>query len=183
MNTDTTLPPQLSRLTDLLWTGGALPYREDAAIRIINTWRQVGIGAVVDCRAEWSDDLLLEAVAPDITYINPGVVDGGQRMDDTWFDTITAFANTHIANGTGVLVHCHSGINRGPSGAFAVLLTLGWDPEDAMALIQASRPAARVAYADDALDWWRRRCPAASADQYAKHARLEHWHQHDGKRI
>lgn len=44
----------------------------------------------------------------------------------------------------------------GPSGAFAVLPTLGWDPTEAIQLIHAARTNARIAYADDALDWWHR---------------------------
>ena len=53
-------------------------------------------------------------------------------------------------------MHCHSGINRGPSAAFAVLLSIGWDPVEAIELIRTQHPIATVSYAENALDWWHR---------------------------
>ncbi|CAE7842405.1 unnamed protein product, partial [Symbiodinium sp. KB8] len=145
--------PRLSQLTDLLWTGGALPVRHDAATRVITHWAELGIRAVVDTRAEWTDEDLVAAVVPEIEYLNPGVVDGGQPMPDSWFEAITTFTARHHALRHGVLVHCHSGVNRGPSGAFTVLLTQGWDPVDAIERIRSTYPVANVSYAENAIDW------------------------------
>lgn len=167
--------PRLARLTDVLWTGGALPNREDTAAAVIDAWRGLGIGAVVDCRAEWSDEGLVASIAPEIAYINPGVIDGGQPMKDDWFDTITSFANGYMANGVGVLVHCHSGINRGPSAAFAVLLTLGWDPVEAVELIRSARPAAVVSYAENAIDWWHRVAGLTDGERVTRRQRFDEW--------
>lgn len=175
MTDDLALPPRLARLTDQLWTGGALPARPDAAAKVIDTWRQLGIRAVVDTRAEWSDEELIAQVAPEIAYTNPGVVDGGQRMRDEWFEAITTFAIDHQSTGASVLVHCGSGINRGPSGAFAVLLATGWDPVEAIELIVAARPVARVAYAEDALDWWSRSAKTPQTEWQQKRRRFEEW--------
>ncbi len=55
-----------------------------------------------------------------------------------------------------MLVHCHMGINRGPSMAYACLLVLGWDPIEAMTAIRTARPIAAIGYAEDALDWHHR---------------------------
>jgi dual specificity phosphatase 3 len=107
--------PRVARLTAQLWTGGGLPGRTDAARKVVEVWRNVGIRAVVDTRAEWSDEDVVAEVAPEIVYLDAGVVDGGQAMPDSWFETITAFATRHLATGDGVLVHCHSGLNRGPT--------------------------------------------------------------------
>jgi len=75
----------------------------------------------------------------------------------------------------GVLLHCHMGINRGPSAAYAVLLSLGWDPIAAIAVIRAKRPIAAVGYAEDALDWWHRRTDASPAHRRADVERLARW--------
>ena len=171
--------PRVAQLTDQLWTGGALPSRPDAAARVIEVWRNVGINAVIDTRAEWSDEDLVAAVAPEIAYINPGVVDGGQPMRDSWFETITAFANHHFSRGAGVLVHCHSGVNRGPSAAFAVLLSTGWDPVDAIELIHTQRSIATVSYAENALDWWHRSTGVAAGEYTAVRDRFDRWRHAD----
>ena len=55
-----------------------------------------------------------------------------------------------------VLVHCHMGVNRGPSMAYAILLALGWDAVEALNAISAARPIAGVIYAGNALSWWHR---------------------------
>jgi dual specificity phosphatase 3 len=173
------LIPRGAHLTDRLWTGGALPSRPDAATRVIEIWRSVGIGAVVDTRGEWSDEDRVASVAPEVAYLNPGVVDGGQPMRDSWFETITAFAHQHLCAGAGVLVHCHSGINRGPSAAFAVLLSTGWDPVDAIELIRTQRPIATVAYAENALDWWSRSSRLPDGRHAATRARFDRWRRAD----
>ena len=146
---------------------------------MIGVWRSVGIQAVVDTRAEWSDEDLVATVAPDIAYLNAGVVDGGQPMHDSWFETITAFASRHLSAGAGVLLHCHSGINRGPSAAFAVLLTIGWDPIEAIELIRTQRPIATVSYAENALDWWHRSSGIAPHDHAVIRDRFDQWRQAD----
>ena len=56
-----------------------------------------------------------------------------------------------------VIVHCHMGVNRGPSLAFAAMLALGHEPTEALAAIRAQRPIAAVLYAEDALRWWHAR--------------------------
>ena len=118
-------------------------------------------------------------MAPEIAYINPGVIDGGQPMRDSWFETITAFAKHQLSRGAGVLVHCHSGINRGPSAAFAVLLSTGWDPADAIELIHTQRPIATVSYAENALDWWHRSTGVATDEHTANRDRFDRWRRAD----
>ncbi|MBT6446529.1 MAG: hypothetical protein HOK58_16265, partial [Acidimicrobiaceae bacterium] len=55
---------------------------------MIDLWHTVGIQAVVDTRAECSDEDLVTEVAPNIAYLNAGVIDGGQPMRDSWFEII-----------------------------------------------------------------------------------------------
>ena len=100
-------------------------------------------------------------------------------MRDSWFETITTFAGQHLSAGVGVLLHCHSGINRGPSAAFAVLLSIGWDPVEAIELIRTQRPIATVSYAENALDWWHRSSGIAHDEHVAVRDRFDQWRQAD----
>lgn len=76
--------------------------------------------------------------------------DDGSPRDPRWFEATTAAA----ARSDSVLVHCHMGVARGPSVAFAILLTRGWHEIDALEAVMFGRPIASVAYAADALRWW-----------------------------
>ncbi|MDC3402444.1 hypothetical protein OAX95_00740 [bacterium] len=146
---------------------------------MIEAWRSVGIRAVVDTRAERSDEDLVATVAPEIAYLNAGVVDGGQPMHDSWFETITTFAGQHLSSGAGVLLHCHSGINRGPSAAFAVLVSIGWDPVEAIELIRTQCPIATVSYSENALDWWHRSSGVTPDEHAVVRDRFDKWRQAD----
>jgi hypothetical protein len=186
VNDTPTAPLNLTPLTDLLWTGGDLPDHPEEALQTIRTWQALGIHAVVDNRAEWNDEELVAAVAPEMAYLHAGVDDAGQSMPDWWFDTVTSFATCHINRRLGVLVHCHMGVNRGPSAAFAVLLATGSDPIDAIDLIRISRPIAAIGYAEDALDWWHRRAHLSATERVDQRHRLSEWreaHPHATSRI
>ena len=50
-----------------------------------------------------------------------------------------------------ILVHCHMGVNRGPSMAHRILLEQGWDAVDALAAIREARPIANVEYVTDSV--------------------------------
>jgi hypothetical protein len=51
-----------------------------------------------------------------------------------------------------IMVHCHMGINRGPSAALAILMDQGYPLTEALTAIRQTRPIAAMAYANDA---WR----------------------------
>lgn len=117
----------------------------------------------------------MTAAEPGIGYHWLGVDDAGQRMPDDWFEVGTSIVRDAIESGGTVLTHCHMGINRGPSMGYAAMLTLGWDPIEALDAIRAARPIAHVAYAEDALDWWLRRAGAVEAAKDAARTRLTEW--------
>lgn len=96
-------------------------------------------------------------------------------MPDAWFDTGTALVRDALDAGGTVLTHCHMGINRGPSMGFAAMLTLGWDPVDALDAIRTVRPIAYVAYAEDAVDWWLRQTGANAVRRRSTLAELARW--------
>ncbi len=174
----------ITHLTGGLWTGGDLPADDDAVIDV-HDWLRAGIETVIDCRYEWSDEDFVRAVAPTIRYVHLGIDDAGQRIPNSWFDLILDVAGT-TATGSGVLVHCHMGINRGPSAAFALLLARGHDPVEAIDLIRRKRPIAAVGYAADALRWWHQRSGADTSARRADREALRRWRQdnpHDTVRI
>lgn len=180
------VPVNISQLTERLWTGGDLPEPFEEAVATVEAWRAIGIRQILDNRIEWSDEDLVEAVAPEIRYFHNGVNDAGQRMPDDWFDEVTEVANASLELDGGILIHCHMGINRGPSAAYAVLLTQGWDPVKAIDLIRTARPIAAVGYAEDALNWWHRTNNIDHPQRRAERARLARWranHPHDTIRI
>jgi ferredoxin len=56
-----------------------------------------------------------------------------------------------------VVIHCHMGVNRGPSAAFTALITHGVDPIQALTQIRSARPVAAILYSFDAVQWFARR--------------------------
>jgi hypothetical protein len=67
------------------------------------------------------------------------------------------------------------GINRGPSAAFAILLTQGWTIWDALDLVHEARPFACIAYAEDALRWHHDRAGVPRQLRREDHEALRAW--------
>ena len=178
--------PNIDRLTDTLWTGGDLPHPLDEAVEALVAWDHLGIRHIFDARMEWTDEDFVESLAPHIRYLNFGVDDAGQQMPDWWFDQVVEFVEGATERGGAVLIHCHMGINRGPSAAYAALLASGWDPVDAIDRIRTARPIAAVGYAEDALGWWHRRNDTPPPQRRRERDQLAQWrqeHPHDTIRI
>ncbi len=169
------MKPPITRLTDTLWTGGDLP-GDGTLPHVLNQWRTAGIGVIIDCRAEWSDEDFVAELAPEIRYEHLGIDDVGGHVDPGWFDQLIDAARPRTGDHTaGVLVHCHMGINRGPSGAYALLLETGFDPVEAIELIRTRRPIAGASYAEDALRWWHRRNAIPEPVQREQREALAAW--------
>lgn len=166
----------IDKITQGLWTGGDLP-PDPAELAIdVADWQTAGITHVIDNRLEWSDEAPVADLAPAISYLHNGVDDAGQRMPDEWFDRGVGFALVALADRrAGVLAHCHMGINRGPSMAFAILLGLGWDAVEALDAIRTARPIAGLGYVDDALDWWSRRNGVSETERFRQRRRVAAW--------
>lgn len=165
-----------SQVTARLWVGGDLETRSPTlALVQLNELDDAGITAIVDARLEWNDQEWVAEAKPDIDYLWLGVDDAGQRMPDLWFDTGTERVIAALNRGGTVLVHCHMGINRGPSLGFAAMLALGWDPIEALDRIRQCRPIANVGYAEDALDWWLRKNEATGPERSAERQRIRRW--------
>ena len=163
---------------DRIVVSGNLPADERLVRRSVLDWSDAGITGVVDCRGEWSDERIVARAATGIEYRHVGIDDDGTRRPDRWFDTGTTAALDLLDRTEGrVLVHCHMGVNRGPSMAFAVLLTLGWDHVDALDAIRSARPIAALIYAEDAVAWWARRSNTGPTRAAAMRRDVRRWHR------
>ena len=142
---------RLSPLTDQLIISGDLNEDPTLAKVQLTEWQQAGITHILDTREEWTDEAFVAEHTPDITYGWFGTHDNGTPQPDQWFTDGLAFALEALATPNAVLlVHCHMGINRGPSMAYRILLELGWNPDDAFDAIRAARPIANMRYQKDA---------------------------------
>jgi len=149
----------ISQINDQLWCSAALT--SEADVGQIVTLR---ITAVIDCRLEFDDRSLIRRYdhAPPspvvalkrafgLDYCDDGVADDGRAKPVEWFEKGWDFARPRLESGAVVLTHCSAGVNRGPSLAY-FLLRAYWDmsPSDALDLIIARRPVAKVRYHEDA---------------------------------
>jgi hypothetical protein len=168
----------ISYITDRVWTGGDLPsdLGEEAMLSDLAEIQRAGITAILDTRIEWSDEEFVRTHAPHLGFLSIGADDVGQLMPDDWFDAGVEFALAALKDPDAqVLAHCHMGINRGPSMAFAILLATGMDPICALIAIRRARPIAAIYYADDALDWWHRRAGTPVAVVRLRRAQMAAW--------
>ena len=170
-----------TQLTDHLWIGGELSQTDRGkATRQLSELIAAGVSSIIDCRMEGNDiDWITEANAQ-TDYLSIGVEDGGWVMPDEWFDDGVTYALEQISHGRTVLVHCQAGINRGPSMGFLILIAQGWDAIDALNLISARRPIARIAYAEQAIDWWLEWTGAPEAATIAQIRRIKKWRIENG---
>ncbi|HRV67938.1 MAG TPA: dual specificity protein phosphatase [Marmoricola sp.] len=143
-------------VTDRLLVGGDLAKDRQMAAEQLYELAQVGVTHIFDARIEWSDEGFVRSLAPTITYFHQGMDDVGQRVPFDYFDEAVCFVNEALGSGGMVLAHCHMGINRGPSVAFAALLAQGCDSIFALDEIRRAREIAWIAYAEDALRWHHR---------------------------
>jgi hypothetical protein len=169
----------ISYITGRVWTGGDLPsdLGEEAMLADLSEIRDAGITDILDNRIEWSDEEFIRARAPQMGFLWNGVNDAGQLMPDEWFNDGVGFAMVALKNPDAqVLAHCHMGINRGPSMAFAILLATGMEPVAALTAIRRARPIAAIAYADDALDWWQRMNETPAPVAMRQRREIAGWH-------
>lgn len=140
-------------VTPQLAVSGDLSSRKERALTQLLAWEEAGITDVFDMRGEADDTEFIHSNST-ITSHWFGVDDNGGTRSDTWFEAFTTVVDTILADSTRrILVHCHMGVNRGPSALYAILLHLGWDHVDALRHIRDARPIAGIIYAPDAVSW------------------------------
>jgi predicted protein tyrosine phosphatase len=114
--------------------------------------RDLGVGAVIDLRAETCDDAralaacgvaFLSLPTPDLAAITPAMLDAGVR-----------FAETALRQDRPLLIHCQHGIGRSALLALCVMVDRGWTPAAALRRMKDARekvspsPAQYQAWAD-----------------------------------
>lgn len=162
-------------VTPQLLVGGDLHPDDAHALVQVTELDRLGVRDILDARVEWSDEAFVRTHAPEIRYHHVGIDDAGQRVAGAWFTDAVSTAQAGLREGAVVYSHCHAGINRGPSLAFAVLLAEGWDLVDALTQIRRQRPIAAMAYAEDALAWHHERTGADDERIADDHTRLAMW--------
>ena len=166
----------LCPVTDQITLCGDLHEDPARAVVQLEGWRSAGITHVLDTRYEWSDEDLVSLHAPEIVYGQVGTDDDGRGQPDDWFAAGVAFATKALSSPDSVLlVHCHMGINRGPSMAYRILLEYGWDPIESLDTIRDARPIADIGYARDALDHFHRTHEVSQDRRAEDRDRLEAW--------
>lgn len=136
----------ISQLNDRLWTGGDLDPDEETARRQVKEIAAAGITDVIDLRIEWDDSELFDGSG--IYYHWLGVDDNGRAPNTEWWRSTIMFSRNIMQDESAVvLVHCHMGVNRGPSVAGAILVDqFGYDPLGAWEHIRSVRPMAYAIY-------------------------------------
>jgi hypothetical protein len=149
---------QVCSVTDSLAVSGDLPSNRVKALEQLRLWEEAGITDVFDMREEANDTEFIHKNSTIISHWQ-GVDDDGRKKDDAWFKSMCEKARIILNDTTRprrILVHCHMGVNRGPSALFAIMLAMGWESLDALRAIRDARPIAGIIYAPDAISWWAR---------------------------
>jgi len=171
----------LCEVTDRLFVCGDLPHLPsdpDGFHRVLGEWVDAGITHIVDLRGEACDADNVARFAPHIDYVWLGTHDAGGDQEFSWFDKGAAAITGALADPeTRVVVHCHMGVNRAPSMAFAALLHLGQSIEDGLHAIRDARPIAKIMYADSAVRWFADRSGWAEAFCSDAESRVWAWHR------
>ena len=144
---------ELCWVSEQLAVSGDLSMRPDEAREQLVRWEEAGITDVFDMRGECDDTDFIHAESSIRSHWF-GVDDNGGKRSDAWFVSLTQKCAEVLADpDRKVLVHCHMGVNRGPSALYAVMLVLGWNHLDALRAIRNARPIAGIIYAADAARW------------------------------
>ena len=100
-------------------------------------WEARDVRLVIDVTDEGSPFTRADSAMRRVWLPTP---DDGTPRDPRWFEEIARAAGDKES----VLVHCHMGVARGPSAAFAILLARGWHELDALRAGTASPDAVPI---------------------------------------
>lgn len=170
-------------LTDQLAVGVELnAFDEDLADDQFRSLVAAGIMHVVDLRAP-REGMSTWPESSRFDVLRAGTHDDGSTKPAGWFASFVPWALAALDDPRHrLLVHCAMGSNRGPSGAFAILLMLGWTPDDALRSIQTQRPYAQIQYAEDARQWVHSVTAAPLTQRSADYAAITRWRVHSRAR-
>ena len=163
-------------ITPTLAVSGDLPSHRGERLAHLQRWQSEGLTHVLDVREERDDSVFIR----ENSTIEPhwlGVDDDWGAISSEWFEAVTAVAGRVYESDdeARLLVHCHMGVNRGPSAAFAILLARGWEATSALEAIRTARPFAGILYAPEAAEWFATRAGASEADVVAARDEVVTW--------
>ncbi|MFO7634546.1 MAG: dual specificity protein phosphatase [Caldilinea sp.] len=119
-----------SRVTPQLYVGPQFNARGKRHLE------QAGITAVVNLRTEF-DDAAHGLAFPQYCYL-PTVDDDSPSIKH--FQKGVDFIHAVVEEGGKVYIHCKAGVGRAPTMAAAYLIARGYSLDDALALIERTRP-------------------------------------------
>lgn len=160
-------------ITDQVATGGDFSYNEDKAMRQITDLMEMEIDLIIDCRQEADDAEVWEQLGQEYLHL-PTNDAHGWSIPPQHFDAAVGAARPVLEAGGRVFVHCHMGVNRGPSTAYALLLDQRMSATRAFDLIRTERPQAGLAYAEDALEAHLRRKNVERSNHQRRMTALRH---------
>lgn len=189
MHNDTPVPSTMSISDPVAWwrricpipgtrlfLSGDLPDSAGERADHLQQWVEAGITDIIDVRIEWSDEVSVRELQPQLRYHWLGADDHDDDQEDEWFAEGVGAALEAFCDPTAkVMVHCHMGVNRGPSMAFATLVAMGWEPVHALEAIRNARPIAAAIYADQGLDWWHRQTDTDRDRASRQQSELAEW--------
>jgi protein-tyrosine phosphatase len=124
----------LTWVTDRIAVGGGI-WNDDGMARVA----RLGITHVIDMQIEFDDRPLGEQHEVEVLW-NP-VDDDFLPKAPELFERGVKFALAALNKpATKLFIHCAAGVHRAPMMTLAVLAALGWELDDAMAVLEARRP-------------------------------------------
>lgn len=151
-----------------LAVSGDLPHNRVEALEQLRQWESEGITDVFDMRGEADDTDFIHSNSNQVTSHWFGVDDNGGMRSNEWFEAMMERAYEILQEpGRKILVHCHMGVNRGPSALYAIMIATGWDHLEALRRIRDVRPIAGIIYAQDAVRWFASTQMKLAADEVA----------------
>jgi protein-tyrosine phosphatase len=123
----------LTWVTDRIAVGGGI-WNDDGMARVA----RLGITHVIDMQIEFDDRPLGEQHEVEVLW-NP-VDDDFLPKAPELFERGVKFALAALDKPGRLFIHCAAGVHRAPMMTLAVLAALGWELDDAMAVLEARRP-------------------------------------------
>lgn len=128
----------LNWITDRLAVGGGIWTRDN-----LEAVARAGVTHIINTQVEFDDRTLLWPDENHLTILHLPMDDDFQYKSSELLARGVEFAHRALNQPrTRVLVHCASGVHRGPLVALAILATAGFTLRDAIRLLQARRPQA-----------------------------------------
>jgi hypothetical protein len=108
-------------VTTRLAVGSAITWQAD-----VQALLAAGVTHIIDCCIEEDDSSYLAGAG--CSYLWNPTADDGQTKPPSWFQSSIEFALPAFCHSKAkVYCHCSAGINRGPSTAYSILRSLGYE--------------------------------------------------------